>query len=131
MEIEEIAKKYDLDFIVVFGSYGTDRYTENSDIDLAFERKKGLTVKEESDLFTDIMMCFKTGNIDLINAKKASILLKNEIAKEGRVLYEKENFFARFQSKVFKLFQEMRPMLQKRAEDISDEIKEMGKEIMN
>ena len=43
--IEDIAKKYDIIFLAYFGSYQTEYYNEDSDIDIAFLAEKDMTAK--------------------------------------------------------------------------------------
>ncbi len=124
-EIEAIGEAYDLAFIVTFGSYGTPRFTNESDIDIAFQPTRVLDQQEEEKLMIDMILYFRRDKLDLINLRTAPILLKNEVATNGRVLYDKEQAFTRFKSKVFKLFQEMKPMLDQRVEAISRQIEAM------
>jgi len=42
MQLDEIIEKYSIDLLLVFGSYNTDRYNKNSDIDLAYSTKRVL-----------------------------------------------------------------------------------------
>ncbi len=123
--IEAIGEEYGLEFVVTFGSYGTERFTDESDIDIAFHAIRTLDRLEEEKLMVDMILYFKRDKIDLINLRTAPILLKKEVASKGRVLYEKELAFLRFQSKVYKLFQEMKPMLDQRVEEISRQIDEL------
>lgn len=123
--IEAIGEEYGLEFIVTFGSYGTQRFTDESDIDIAFHATRTLDRLEEEKLMVDMILYFKRDKIDLINLRTAPILLKKEVVSKGRVLYEKKLAFLRFQSKVYKLFQEMKPMLDQRVEEISRQINEM------
>ena len=122
--INEIGERYDLEFIVTFGSYGTQRFTEESDIDVAFYAKREMDYATEEALLIEIIQYFRRDKIDLINLRKAPILLKKEVASNGKVLYQKPYAFVRFQSKAFKLFQEMKPMLDRRAAEISRQIRE-------
>ena len=93
-----LAKKYNLALLVLLGSYGTENFkTGESDIDIAFLAGTALQGNRCMQLLNDLSMLFEYGNIDLIDLKKASGLLKYEIADKGRLLYESKNgFFLRY-----------------------------------
>ncbi len=124
-DIKEIGSRYDLEFIVTFGSYGTDHFSDESDIDVAYYAKREFDHKTKEALLIEIIQYFRREKIDLINLRSAPILLKKEVAANGKILFEKPHAFVRFQSKAFKLFQEMKPMLDQRAAEISRQIQEM------
>jgi len=91
ISIEEIAIKYDLELIVIFGSYGTKRYNElESDIDIAVLPCKDNFDFILKDLLRDLMIYFNKGNIDIVNLKTVNLLLKQQIAENGKKLYEKK-----------------------------------------
>lgn len=91
ISIEEIAKKYNLKLIVVFGSYGTERYNDvESDIDIAILSCGNNFEIILKDLLRDLMIYFNKGNIDIVNLKTANLLLKQQVAENGKKLYEKE-----------------------------------------
>ncbi len=83
----EIGERYDLEFIATFGSYGMQRFSEESDIDVAFYAKREMDYATEEALLIEIIQYFRRDKIDLINLRKASILLKKELASNGKVLW--------------------------------------------
>lgn len=84
-EICDIAQRYDIEKVVLFGSRARGDYHRTSDIDLAvtggeFDRF-ALDVEEE----TSTLLEYDIVSLD----RKMQPELKDSIEKEGRVLYEK------------------------------------------
>ena len=84
-EIIDIAKKYDIQKVILFGSRARGTFQEKSDIDLAISGGNygqfRLAVEEE----TSTLLKFDVVNLD----KCASSELLAVIEKEGIILYEK------------------------------------------
>jgi predicted nucleotidyltransferase len=116
LEIKDIASNYNLRLLIVFGSYGTKRYTKDSDIDLGYLSEAPLQPEEEINLLRDLIFCFKKDRIDLVNLDKANPLLLYEAASQGRVLYGSEEDFLRFKIKAFARYTETKFLREKRRE---------------
>lgn len=97
-ELNCLAQKYNLDLLVLLGSYGTENFRPgDSDIDIAFLAASSLQDNRCMQFLTDLCLFFNCGKIDLIDLKKASGLLKFQVADKGRLLYEsKTGFFKRY-----------------------------------
>lgn len=89
--LKNIAKKYDLDLLILFGSQRSKIKNHLSDIDIAFYRSKYLSPEEEERIFYDIMAYYKREDVDLINIKThTNVLLRYNIFMKGKSLYEKK-----------------------------------------
>jgi predicted nucleotidyltransferase len=99
MDLAEIIKKYDLNLLLVFGSYNTERFTADSDIDVGFLSKADLNLDQEMNLLEDLVRFFKRDQVDLVNLKKAVPLLMYEIACNSRVFYDEDNNYLKFKIK--------------------------------
>ena len=62
----------------------------HSDIDIAFMSDPQLDSQQLFDLMSDLILLHRKSNIDLVNLQTASGLLKEAVANDGKVLYEKE-----------------------------------------
>lgn len=84
-QIVKIAKQYDLDRVILFGSRARGDYKRTSDIDLAIRGGNGdrftLAVEEE----TDTLLKYDVVNMDSSVPEE----LLQSIDKEGVVIYEK------------------------------------------
>ncbi|MCK8828588.1 nucleotidyltransferase domain-containing protein [Natroniella acetigena] len=121
----EIIAKYNIKLLVVFGSYGTRFMTEKSDLDLAYLSKDLLTKDQELQLLHNLINFYQYGNIDLVNLKKATPALKFEVAKKGRVLFEREDDFLQFQLYASRVFADTKHLREMREEVLNEKIKNL------
>ena len=114
-KIEKIAKKYDLNFMVIFGSRASGLVHKKSDVDLAYSAKRPLNYQKEYELICELSRVFNLDpkiEIELVNLENAPPLLCKEIAFQGKLLAEiTPHSFVYFQLYAFKLFIEVRPLL--------------------
>jgi predicted nucleotidyltransferase len=114
MELSRILEDYQISLLVLFGSYQTERFGPDSDIDVAYQTRRRLTTDEELELLRDFALFFRRDRIDLVDLGKASPLLMFEIARNGRPLYEEEDGFLRFKLKASARYAETRHLRQLR-----------------
>ena len=85
--LKEIARKYKLELLLLFGSQARGAQHSGSDIDLAFFSIEKI---DEQKLFEDLMGIFHRGDIDLINLYTAhNHSLRYEILSKSVILYER------------------------------------------
>jgi predicted nucleotidyltransferase len=124
--IEDIASEYDISFFVYFGSYQTDYYNEDSDIDIAFLAQKDMTAQEQLKLLEELIKYHRKSEIDLIDLRKACPILRYEVALNGRAIYEKEKGqFDKYSLFYIKQFYELKPIIEDELKAISEEIREL------
>ncbi len=97
MGIQDIADKFGLRLLVVFGSHGTERERPSSDIDIAFLSKSPLDADAICALSVELVAHFRKSDMDLVDLRKAVPLLAYQIACTGRVLYEMDQAFLSYQ----------------------------------
>lgn len=121
---ENIAEKYHLDLLVVFGSYGTaDFHYGESDIDVAFLAGEKLSGKEVLELVNNLTSIIKYSKIDLVDLSKASGLLKYEVASKGRKIYERqEGLFERYSLYCYRYYYDTHKFRQLRKEYLQDKL---------
>jgi predicted nucleotidyltransferase len=86
-KIAEVAEKYGLSFVVLFGSQATGRTHPKSDVDL------GVISSNEFDrikLMSDMDKVFGRDDVQAVDLSKASPTLMRAVVKDGKLLYEKE-----------------------------------------
>lgn len=112
--IKKIAKKYDLNFLVLFGSQATGKTHKQSDVDIAYSAKKELNYRQEYYLTGELLRSLHLNpkiRTDLVDLNNVSPLLAKEVAFTGKLLAEiTPHSFARFQMYAFKLFIESKPL---------------------
>jgi predicted nucleotidyltransferase len=88
-KIQEIAEKYGLSLVVLFGSQATGQTHKESDIDVAYQSDQKISFDEEIQIDADLIELFKNNDVQLVNVKKASPLFLKKIVENAIVLYEK------------------------------------------
>ena len=84
-EICELADKYDIEKVYLFGSRARGDYKERSDIDLATEGGNGTRFALDVDELTSTLLMYDVVNLD----KTVQEELRESIRREGRLMYEK------------------------------------------
>ena len=85
--ISALAKKYQIDFVVLFGSQATGRTHSKSDIDIAVIKRGEVNTARLAVEFEKI---FKRDDAEVINLASASPTLMHVVSRDGRLIYEKE-----------------------------------------
>jgi len=114
-KLHQVVGKYHLKLLVYYGSYARqeDYNPSRSDIDIAFISEQQLNSRQLFDLMSDLILLHHTSNIDLVNLQTASGLLKEAVANDGRVLYEKEEgYFQALCPYLYKCYYETRKFRQ-------------------
>lgn len=117
-KIKEIAKKYNLNLVLLFGSQVKNKkyLHRESDFDIAYLSRRELTGKEIIDLNCDFIDFFHCDRIDLVDLKKDNPLLKYEIAQNSKLLYGEEMDYLEFKATAFKSYIDHQPLF--KLEDI-------------
>ncbi len=90
-QLQPIAQKYGLRFIVLFGSVARGRVHEESDIDIGVYTEKPITFNKRSKLWIELSKLFQA-EIDLTMLNHPDPLLGFRVANEGRILFESKRF---------------------------------------
>lgn len=84
-EIQELAQKYDVEKVILFGSRARGDYKEKSDIDLACTGGNYVRFSLDVDELTSTLLQYDIVNLD--GAVQGELL--DSIQKEGMIIYEK------------------------------------------
>lgn len=109
LSIEEIVERLEplfgeecLQLIVLFGSHAAGRPHKRSDIDIAFLFDAPIDVLS---LTNRVIQLVHTDNVDVIDLRRASPLLKFSAVKSGRLIYERSpGIFNDFISLAFRMY---------------------------
>ncbi len=86
-KLEAIFSEDGLQLVMVFGSTVSGKIHKKSDLDVAFLFDRPI---DTVALTNKVINLLHTDNIDVVDLKRASPLLKYSIVKTGRLIYEKE-----------------------------------------
>ena len=85
--IIQILQSYQVKKAALFGSYARGENNEKSDYDILIELPKGMSLFGFADLKMDLEEKLKK-EVDLVTYRSIHPLLKNQILKEQKILYE-------------------------------------------
>ncbi len=103
-KIKEIAQKYGLEMILLFGSQVNGRAKLDSDVDIAYSAKKLFSTNEKIDLNNDLCDFFKKDIVDQVDIKNANPLLLYEISQNSKMIFGKEINYIKFKTRAFRVF---------------------------
>jgi predicted nucleotidyltransferase len=80
---EKLKDNFNILRVGLFGSYSTNTYSEDSDIDIVYELEEGkrMGLKDIYELELFFKTLFKIDKIDLVNSKYMNPIIGNEIEK--------------------------------------------------
>ena len=125
--IQNIARKYDLRLLFLFGSRVTGRVHKESDFDFGYISNRVLSMMEEGQMIIDLMPIAEVRDeriINLVSFKMAKPLLLYSATSNAQLLYEKENdYFDELKLRAFRMYVEIIPLLKIKAERMGIKIK--------
>ena len=104
---KEIAVKYGLSFVAIFGSQATGRTHQKSDIDIAVIRKQSISFDDRLKIIGDFSDMLKREDVEIVDLASASPTLMYIVVRDGKLLYEKkENDFLNWKLYAIKIWME-------------------------
>jgi len=77
--------------IYIYGSYATNSANAESDIDIAFLTEEKITPVEKWKI-QEALAAKMDKNIDLVDLKDASVVLKKEVVEKGKLIYSSDKY---------------------------------------
>ena len=101
-KIKEVAEKYDLEFVVLFGSQATGQTHEKSDVDVGVISQRKINW---SPLMGDLYSLFRREDVEVVDLAMASPTLWRAVTRDGQLLYEKiEGFYRQWKVYAWKIW---------------------------
>lgn len=101
-EIVSIAKKYNLRFVILYGSYAKNQARPDSDIDLAVLGNKLVDFQQIVDLNNDFIDLIKFDEIDVKSLHKTNPLFRYQVVKYGILLFGDVHDYNQFKAYAFR-----------------------------
>lgn len=113
-KIKEIAKKYQLKMVLLFGSRVDGKMVHpDSDYDIAYLPEKSFDFEKECYLNYEFTTVMPSDDVDTIDLRKAPPLLMKQIIGRYQILYESErNVFNNFEVYAIKRYYEAKPLFE-------------------
>lgn len=106
--LTQVAAKYDLKMVVLFGSVAKNRANQDSDVDLAVLADSKFGLRKELELRHELEILFER-EVDLVFLFNAGPLLLGQIAKDGKLLFGKKSEFNAFRIYAMKSYLDFEP----------------------
>lgn len=110
-KIKEIAEKYNINTLYIFGSQASGKTHKNSDYDFAVQFNEKVKEKKYFDLklkvMSEMMRLVKSDKVDLVvlNEKKLPLSLKHRIIKDGKILFVSDDIKrSRMETKIMSFY---------------------------
>lgn len=111
-KIKDLAEKYHLSLVVLFGSQATGKTHSLSDVDFAFINEGVLGPADIAKMQAEFSEKLKIKNLEMVGLKGAHPFLLKQVAQNSVVLYEKKrSLFAEFKIYALKRFIEDKNLL--------------------
>jgi len=125
---KNIATKYGLQLLILFGSQATGKVHKDSDIDIGFISNHHYGPLEKARIQLDYEQSTGLGPIELVDLKLMPPLLQRYVSLEGVLIYEQESMdFAKRQILGIKLAMEARSLLDMRSATLGTYINNSSK----
>lgn len=107
-QVERVGRKYDLDFIVLYGSQAKGQsITKEPDVDLAIYKRGGISPEDYFEIYLELSKVFEGQNLDLKTLTGVDPLLRFHTMKDGIPLYIRDKtFYHEFYAFAYKDFHE-------------------------
>ena len=123
--INELVQKYGIKLLYVFGSYAKGSNNKNSDIDIAVLVNDNYKPMYKLYMIGDLTSIFKRDDIDLVILNGANPVLRHQVIKYGKIIYE-ESLEEKviFEAKVLSVYMDMEPFRRTQMEFINERLSE-------
>jgi predicted nucleotidyltransferase len=125
-KFKNLAQKYSLELLLLFGSRVSGKTHQESDYDIAYLSKRKFSLDKQGRLIMDLLPLlgeYDERLINLVNIKKASPLLLYTMTTNSLVLFEKKPAsFACLRAYAFKKYIETKPLYKEKAERLQKEL---------
>ena len=122
--IKELAEKYQLSLVVLFGSQVTGKTHSESDFDIAYYANRKVDFNDKIMINTMLTGILENINVQLVDIKTASPLLLKKIVNQAVVLYEVcPNLFDELYIYAQRVYAEAEPLFELREHYVTNKIK--------
>ena len=111
--LARVAEQYQLNFVILHGSYASGRSRPDSDVDIAVVRKQALSFDEFVSLYTalaDIFGDTAKRELDLKPLYGADPFLRHEVVQDGQLLYGDPTAYEEYKAATRRMFFDARQL---------------------
>lgn len=112
-KLNQLAQKYHLRFVILYGSQATGKTRSDSDIDLGILGLRKFDYQTYLNLLRDLSEIFgnsQNQELDVANLYRADPLFKYEVVKSGLLLYGDKANYEEYKASTYYAFEDAKPL---------------------
>lgn len=114
-ELDSVVKRYNIKFVILHGSYATDTFRSDSDIDIAIFGNEKISSAEFIKCFEACEKIFcDNGNreLDLKTLHDVDPFFRYEVIKHGKLLYGDSVEYENYKAYSFRAYEDAKPLFE-------------------
>ena len=125
-KINNLAKKYNLSLVILYGSHARGKVHKESDIDIAVLGARPIPFEKLIDLNNEFAEIFKVKEIDVKSLHNTNFLFRYQVMYKGILLYGKSYDYNSFKSYAFRDYYDSQDLLRLKEVFIKKRLQNLG-----
>ena len=125
-KIDNLAKKYNLSLVILYGSHARGKVHKESDIDIAVLGARPIPFEKLIDLNNEFAEIFKVKEIDVKSLNNTNFLFRYQVMYKGILLYGKSYNYNSFKSYAFRDYYDSQDLLRLKEVFIKKRLQNLG-----
>ena len=125
-KIDNLAKKYNLSLVILYGSHARGKVHKESDIDIAVLGARPIPFEKLIDLNNEFAEIFKVKEIDVKSLHNTNSLFRYQVMYKGILLYGKSYDYNSFKSYAFRDYYDSQDLLRLKEVFIKKRLQNLG-----
>jgi len=125
-KIDNLAKKYNLSLVILYGSHARGKVHKESDIDIAVLGARPIPFEKLIDLNNEFAEIFKVKEIDVKSLHNTNFLFRYQVMYKGILLYGKSYNYNSFKSYAFRDYYDSQDLLRLKEVFIKKRLQNLG-----
>jgi len=125
-KIDNLAKKYNLSLVILYGSHARGKVHKESDIDIAVLGARPIPFEKLIDLNNEFAEIFKVKEIDVKSLHNTNSLFRYQVMYKGILLYGKSYNYNSFKSYAFRDYYDSQDLLRLKEVFIKKRLQNLG-----
>lgn len=114
-KLDKAAKKYDLKFVILHGSYATGHHRQDSDLDIAVLGKKKINFSQLLKLIGDFEHIFGNDTkreLDIKTLHRVDPFFRYEVTKIGKLVFGNSTDYEEYKSFSQRAYEDAKPLFE-------------------